>query len=102
MPKDNEGDRRFTENNDACLKCPASLACVAGLIEHYYRCVGCKDTYVQAGGKSMKIDPKKCRLVSADKQNRFAGQSWCNTCGRKLRPGWYNEDGDAIHDGVPP
>ncbi len=75
--------------SETCESCEASLLCVAGLIMHFFWCDSCQYAFVQLNRKSVMIDPERCRLGGSSRT------SWCNACGREIRPEWYDEDGNA-------
>lgn len=74
-----------------CYACPAGLACAAGTVRHYFRCVKCKQLFVKMlvgevytfEGKSIKLCRETCRLPKAPDKVPvldFPYRHHCNEC----------------------
>ena len=76
-----------------CDECEISLACVGSLFAPYlHQCTQCGYCFAQINGRTILREPNKCRLPVSKKT------SWCNACGRTLRPEWYDKEGNAKND----
>ncbi len=77
--------------NKACIACPASLACIARMVPHYYQCGNCDVFYVRPvfstsfrhEGDSIALSTRECKLPFVSPNNMYMHRdTYCDACGK--------------------